>query len=78
MFDGWKPGATPVKVRDRQEFLDLVRKELEGVKPNADAERVARAVFGLLSRKVSPGEIEDVVTGLPEELRGLWSETSAA
>lgn len=74
MVDGWKPGATPLKIRDRQEFLDLIRERMRQVKPNANAEQIATAVFGLLSRKVSEGELEDIRSALPEELRGLWPE----
>lgn len=74
MADGWKPGATPVKARDRQAFLDLVREELEQVRPEADPERAARAVFTLLARHVSEGEVEDVRNVLPEEIRQLWPE----
>jgi uncharacterized protein (DUF2267 family) len=32
------------------------------------------AVFELLSKKISSGEIEDVRRALPEELRNLWPE----
>lgn len=74
MADGWKPGATPVKARDRQAFLDLIREELEQVRPEADPERAARAVFTLLVRHVSEGEVEDVRSVLPEEIRQLWPE----
>lgn len=72
--DGWRPGATPEKLRDRQAFLDRIRDDLSQAKPDADAERVARAVFALLGRHVSEGELEDVRNALPSELRGLWAE----
>jgi len=32
------------------------------------------AVFELLSKKITPGEIDDVRRALPEELRNLWPE----
>jgi uncharacterized protein (DUF2267 family) len=37
-----------------------------------DLERLARAVFGVLSRRVTSGEIEDVKHVLPAEIRELW------
>ena len=36
------------------------------------------AVFELLSKKISSGEIEDVRHALPEELRNLWPEPYVA
>jgi len=71
-YEGWKPGATPVKIRDRQEFLDGMREPLRSRMPNPDAERITRGVFELLARHVSAGEIAQIVSGLPPELRELW------
>ncbi|MFW6083617.1 MAG: DUF2267 domain-containing protein [Gemmatimonadota bacterium] len=76
-FDGWRPASPLVKVRDRQEFLDGIREPLRSRMPTADAERITRAVFALLAAHVSAGEIEQVVTSLPEELRDLWPATEA-
>jgi uncharacterized protein (DUF2267 family) len=73
-YDGWRPGATPVKVRDRQKFLDMVRTEIEPARPNANAEHVTRAVFAVLGRYVSEGEWEDIRRMLPEALRDLLPE----
>ncbi len=70
-YDGWRPGATPVKVRDRQRFLDMVRRELEPARPNANAEHVVTGVFRVLTRHVSEGEWEDVRRMLPNALRDL-------
>jgi uncharacterized protein (DUF2267 family) len=76
-YDGWRPGATPVKIRDRQEFLDGIRAGVSDRMPRADAERLVHAVFTLLANHVSPGEIAQVVGNLPEELRGLWPAAKA-
>lgn len=76
-YDGWRPGATPVKIRDRQEFLDGIRTAVSDRMPRADAERIVRAVFELLASHVSAGEIEQVVGSLPEQLRDLWPLTAA-
>lgn len=71
-FDGWRPSATPVKIRDRHEFLGGIRETLRTRMPTADADRITRAVFELLTEHVSEGEIDQVVGSLPEELRELW------
>jgi uncharacterized protein (DUF2267 family) len=76
-FDGWRCGAPPVKARTRQDFLALVRKSLIRAMPEADPERVTRAVFKLLVGRISRGEIEDVRGMLPSELVELWPERAA-
>jgi uncharacterized protein (DUF2267 family) len=83
-FEGWNPSAVPLRIRDLDAFLAPIASALIW-EPAPDAERVARAVFALLSRHVSEGEIEDVVGSLPAEIRGLfpgevveaWSEHCA-
>ena len=37
-----------------------------------EAERLCRGVFEVVSRRVSEGELEDVLRELPAELRTLW------
>ncbi|MGE5762137.1 MAG: DUF2267 domain-containing protein [Gemmatimonadota bacterium] len=76
-FDGWRPSATPRRLRTRQEFLDSVRGPLIRGVPEADAERVTRAVFRLLEGHVSGGELSDVRGVLPAEWFDLWPATAA-
>ena len=37
-----------------------------------DAEQIVRAVFRVLARHISAGEIKDIQLVLPAELRELW------
>jgi uncharacterized protein (DUF2267 family) len=39
-----------------------------------NVEEVARAVFQVIAKHVSPGEITHLKIALPGELRSLWSE----
>ena len=71
-FDGWRPSVTPRRTRTRQDFLDAVRAPLIRGIPEADPERVTRAVFRLLDEHVSGGEIADVRGVLPAEWMDLW------
>jgi uncharacterized protein (DUF2267 family) len=70
-YEGWDPTGKPLKIRDKEEFLGLVEHELRG-NELIDPERVARAVFKVLSDRVTEGEIEGVKHLLPAEIRELW------
>jgi uncharacterized protein (DUF2267 family) len=70
-FEGWDPHARPPKVRHKEQFLARIEQELRGDGPG-ETELVARAVFEVLERRVSEGEIEDVQQMLPDEVRELW------
>ena len=72
-YEGWKPSSVPVSVRDRDGFIAAVRQELRSNVPY-DPEQATRAVFALLARKVSAGEIRDVKQMLPEPIRSLWPD----
>ena len=70
-YEGWSPTAKPVKERHQEEFLAHVKSYFR----NDDRvlpEEVVRAVFKVLSKHVSQGEIEDVKHTLPGELRLFW------
>ncbi|MDB4967194.1 MAG: hypothetical protein JWN44_2883 [Myxococcales bacterium] len=67
-YEGWRPAGKPLKERHKAEFLAHIDHELR----RGDPELVARAVFTVLARRVSAGEIADVKQTLPSELRELW------
>ncbi len=69
-YEGWDPTGKPLKERHRDEFLARIEQELRPVK--IDAEKVARAVFLVLSNRISEGEIEDIEHVLPRHIRELW------
>jgi uncharacterized protein (DUF2267 family) len=70
-YEGWDSTGTPLRVRHKEQFLARIQEEFRSDEP-IDPERVARAVFGILARRVAAGEIEDVKHVLPAELRHLW------
>ena len=74
-YEGWDVTGKPLKLRHRDQFLDHIRQELRGPDP-IDPEQTARAVFTLLSNRVSEGEIENVKQLLPVEIRELWPESA--
>jgi uncharacterized protein (DUF2267 family) len=70
-YEGWDPTGKPEKVRHKEQFLARIEQEFKN-DDSVDPEVVARAVFFVLSHRVTQGEIEDVKHILPEELRSLW------
>ena len=72
-YEGWHPADKPIKERKKEEFLVHIaaafRDDLD-----INAEEVTRAVFQVIAKHVSPGEIKHVKVTLPGEIRSLWSE----
>lgn len=72
-YEQWRPGATPVKYRDVAAFLARVSESFKR-DPLPDPAQAVMAVFQLLTKKISAGEIEDVRACLPQEVRNIWPE----
>ena len=70
-YEGWDPSSTPVRERRKEVFLHHIAADFRD-DPGADPEGIAWAVFKLLERHVSTGEIKDVLHVLPREIRSLW------
>ena|SRR2546425_7417647 len=70
-YEGWDPTGKPLRERHREQFLAWIIREVRSA-DRFDPEVVARAVFGLLARRVTEGEIKDVQHVLPAEIRELW------
>ncbi|NLW30963.1 MAG: DUF2267 domain-containing protein [Fibrobacter sp.] len=68
-YDEWDPSRLPVKDRHLDAFIDHINKRNAS---EIDSEIAAKAVFKLLLKKVTEGEIKDVKGMLPEELNSLW------
>jgi len=75
-YEGWKPAAMPGRQRTKAEFLGRVAGRLGNC--TVDPAAACRAVFELLERHVSAGEIEDVRHMMHERLRDLWPAREAA
>ena len=72
-YEQWRPAVTPVKSRKIEEFLARVDEQFRR-DPLANSAQAVMAVFQLLSKKISEGEIEDVRRSLPAEVRNIWPE----
>jgi uncharacterized protein (DUF2267 family) len=69
-YEGWRPAATPQSYHDRETFLRRIADEarLDGL---TEASYATDAAMATLRRRVSEGEIEDVLAIMPVELREL-------
>ena len=70
-YEAWHPAGKPEKIRTREEFLARISTHLPKARP-INPEDAARAVFQVLEKHVTAGEISDVIQALPQEIRALW------
>lgn len=80
-FEGWDPTGKPMRIRHREDFLVLVR-EKYAPRTDTPAADVVRALFRVLEKHVSLGELTDIMLSLPTELvdlvRGVQGEEERA
>jgi uncharacterized protein (DUF2267 family) len=73
-YEGWHPHGKPVKERHKEEFLAHIAVPFRDDEVVVDPEHVTQAVFQVLAKHVTSGEIKHVKIALPGEIRSLWSE----
>ncbi len=74
-FEGWKLTAKPSKEHSAESFLAAVADHF-AKDPQADAERIVRAVFTVIADHIPGGEIEKIISVLPKQLRQFWMESN--
>jgi len=70
-YEGWTLRGKPHKERHKEDFLAHVKDAFKNdvtVRP----ESIVRAVFRVLERHTSDGEIDEVKNSLPKAIRELW------
>src|SRR3954452_25606396 len=67
-YEGFDPGHQPEKIRDRDVFL---ARRADAAQPidMAEAAAAAAAATRVLRRRITPGELDDVMAQLPGEIR---------
>ena len=72
-YEQWRPAAVPVKHRKKADFVAHV---VASFKPDPleHPTQAVMAVFELLNKKISTGEVDDIRLALPEDLRTIWPE----
>ena len=78
-FEHWDVSGKPPALRSRNDFSAYVCAHLSRAdQQGSNAETVTRAVFRLLDRKATDGEIDDIQHVLPSALIDLWPPTLRA
>lgn len=72
-LEGWKATPPSGDVDTQEDFFALVNEELQ-VPADVGPEDSTRAIFRMLEKRISCGEINDIKTGLPEPLQALWTD----
>lgn len=70
-FEGWRPLNGLGHERRKGDFIIAVRREF-GFEAEVDFDRAIGAVFHLLDRHISAGEIDQVRNSMRKALRQLW------
>jgi uncharacterized protein (DUF2267 family) len=70
-FEGWKPAETPVWQRRKEDFVERIQEAFADDLLN-DPDAAVAAVFRLLDRHISHGEIVQVRNSMKKSLRELW------
>lgn len=69
-YEDWDPSRTPLPIHDVDAFLDHVAREGR-MGGETEASLAVGAVARVLRRRVSSGEIDDVLAVLPDDLKTL-------
>ena len=71
-FEGYKVSGKPEKFHE-DEFMERISKELNKA-GYVSPKKATKAVFQVIQRHITPGEIEDIRGVLPRDIRRLWTE----
>jgi len=68
-YDAWNPSGKPIKF-NKDEFLSNFRQQFAS--ENIDEEKITQAVFKVIEKHIADGEIEDIKSALPHDLKEFW------
>jgi uncharacterized protein (DUF2267 family) len=78
-FEHWDLSGKPLPLRSRNDFVSYVSALLErDGQSGKSADMITRALFRLLDRKATEGEIADLQPAMPAALIELWPPTLRA
>ncbi|MDP3882033.1 MAG: DUF2267 domain-containing protein [Nanoarchaeota archaeon] len=71
-YEEWNPSKTPIKMKHIDEMYVLFLERYKGPLI-LDPKMVIPKIIGFLSKKVSAGEMKDIKSILPKELKEFWA-----
>ncbi len=71
-WEQWDPSRTPITDRDETVLLHRIVEAFKGDDRPLDPPAIARAVFSIIHRHLSAGEVEDVRHAFPKRIQELW------
>lgn len=75
-YDQYEPGRQPSGCNSQEEFAAEVAEWLSDTRP-VDPEEAIRAVFAVLTRHISEGQVAKVRSALPKGIRMAWDAADA-
>lgn len=75
-YDQFEPAKLPTDCNTPEEFTEEVAKWMSDIRP-VDPQEAIAAVFGVLSRHLSEGQVAKVRGALPKGIRMLWDGADA-
>ena len=76
-YEHWRPAGKLMRARSKTVFLTCIDDDFHR-DPLPNTEQAVMAVFELLNKKITAGEIEHVRHALPNDLRTLWAAKYSA
>ncbi len=71
-YEEWSPAIVPARDRSGERFLKRLSRYFPDKDRTVDPASIARAVFRVLHRHISPGESQKLYHVLPGDIRKLW------
>jgi uncharacterized protein (DUF2267 family) len=75
-YEGWNPSSTPRHPHGKDDFVAAVQQDFPR-DPLRHPDLEIGAVFSVLNRHVSSGQLEQMRNSLQKPLRALWPEPAA-
>jgi uncharacterized protein (DUF2267 family) len=70
-FEGYNPTGKPMKMYS-EEFMHQIKSQI-GPSIPVSSEDALRAILGMLYKKTSHGELEDIKHSMPKNIQRLWA-----
>lgn len=71
-YEGWQPAGKPVNEHTQDQFLVHVTEAFLH-DTDANSKAIAEAVFRVMARHISDGEVDKIRSALPKGIRELWA-----